>query len=322
MTSLKHFLQKVIEYQGPGCWIYTRRNFGWAYDRALIAQLPTGIRLFCRYVRMHNWLIRTPTIVFGHGLFHTFRKLDKSSNEPYHLTINGRDVWLDLSDPGSMWALKELSLGSIQTRLIEKLVQSADMFIDVGANQGIFSAVASAKLPAAGELVAIEPQAALAQCIRLTLQSSGLQKWSVIESVVAEAIGEASLNVPAENRGEAHISEDGSSTHDQVVVRATTLDHLLGTLPQGKRVVLKIDVEGAELLALRGGRNFLSRTKPALIMEVNPEAMLRFGYAPSAVATLLCELGYQDWAFIDDPVTRHPISDLPQRYCDVVLVPA
>ena len=319
MTSIKKLVRGLVEYEGTGDWIYTRRNFEWAYDSSVVRQLPWSIRAFCVYVRLHNALVGTPTLIFGHGLFQFLKRLDTRHQGPVEVLLSGRRACLNISDPGAMWAIQELSIGSAQSEVIRQIVAEADVFVDVGANQGIFSAIASSTMRRDGEIIAIEPQPSLARCVERTLSHSSIREWSVIEKIVSDSPGELQLEIPGENLGEAHVSASRGGRAESITVSATTLDVLLAHVRQDQKVVLKIDVEGAELAALKGARAFLARCKPTMMMEINPDAMERYGYTPGVLAEFLEEIGYRSWALTAETRTLGPISTLPSHYCDVVL---
>jgi hypothetical protein len=69
--------------------------------------------------------------------------------------------------------------------------------------------------------------------------------------------------------------------------------------------LIKIDVEGAELLALRGARETLSRCAPVLIVAIHPEPMRLLGASPTELLAFLAGCGYQGHHFdgrrADDP---------------------
>lgn len=56
---------------------------------------------------------------------------------------------------------------------------------------------------------------------------------------------------------------------------------------------MKIDVEGAELAVLEGGRSLLASVRPVVILEHVVEASALYGVAPAAPWELLTELGYE-----------------------------
>jgi FkbM family methyltransferase len=319
MAIINRHLRRLLEYSGTGSWIYTTRILAWATDAAIVKQLPINLRLFCLYVRAYNHIVKTPTIIFGHVLYNALHRLMPPTAGPYKLTVHGKQIWLDLDDPGALWAIQELSIGSALPSLVESLAHHADVFVDVGANQGIFSAIASRTIRPRGTIIAIEPQPRLAECIEKTLQASDVQHWKVLTIAVSNQSGILDLVIPSENRGEAHLSAKTTSQGSIIPTELSLLDDLLSDVGCELSVVVKMDIEGVEHDALQGGRAFFQRCQPILIMELNPTAMARYGHSNADVMQVLGELGYQRWAYVDQPEEQYPLDSLPYIQCDIVL---
>jgi FkbM family methyltransferase len=224
-----------------------------------------------------------------------------------------------LIDPGSLSSIHELTIGSTLSRLIASLSRDCDLFIDVGANQGIYSAIAARSLRNDAEVIAIEPQLELADCIERTLAASSLRRWRVLKTAVGDRPGIASLVIPSENQGEAHVGTTGSQLDGAVQTPVTLLDDILSETREGANVVIKMDIEGSELAALRGGAAFIRRCLPILVMELNPEAMARYGQTAADMAQALIGFGYGEWAPIEQPTEKRSLGTLPSNYCDIVV---
>ena len=318
MPSVKNALRSAVEYSGTGNWIYSRRILEWTSTPEIVRQLPPGIRVFCAYVTFYKRWVGTPTILMGHGIFRLAQIIDGGSIRSMPLHLGGHEIWLDLKDPGFLWAIQELSVGSDQTRLIADLASSADIFVDVGANQGIFTAVANSVMRTGAEIIAIEPQPILADCLEATFAATPSRQGRVARFIVSDHLGEACLSVPEENKGEAHVAATNAGPQT-LRVASTTLDTLLVDVPADANVLVKMDIEGSELAALRGGRNFFTRCHPNLVIEINPAAMLRYGYSSIELTKALKELGYDTWSFVASPQLINSLDLLPDDYCDIVL---
>jgi hypothetical protein len=72
-------------------------------------------------------------------------------------------------------------------------------------------------------------------------------------------------------------------------VKVTTIDDICRDVAPN---VIKIDVEGAELQAIRGAREVLSRNSPMLFVAVHPDAMRLLGTSPSELVEYLGKFGY------------------------------
>lgn len=89
---------------------------------------------------------------------------------------------------------------------------------------------------------------------------------------------------------------------EYITVEVSTLDaEMHGVSPS----VVKVDVEGAELAVVEGGRSLLSEIRPLVIFEHVPEAAALYGVESGSLWDLLCELDYEVFAITGDgPFTR------------------
>lgn len=156
------------------------------------------------------------------------------------------------------------------------LIHDGDTVFDVGANRGHYVRYFIAA--GAGRVVAIEPIPRLAEHIRKT--NNG--RVHVIEAAVSGQPGIARLHIARREDVSSLSPEwlDTISWHDRsweesIAVRTVTLDDLIAEF--GTPAFIKIDVEGAEILALSG----LSYPVPLLSFEFHPATV------DAAVACLL-----------------------------------
>ena len=116
-------------------------------------------------------------------------------------------------------------------------------------------------------------------------------------SPLTSAAGLARLHIAAKLHGGHNtfgdFVHDGASAVASEEVPVETLDALAQRLALGRVDVLKIDVEGAELKVLDGGREFLRTARPVLLIEANEEALQRQNAGTAGMIALLRELGYE-----------------------------
>jgi FkbM family methyltransferase len=128
-----------------------------------------------------------------------------------------------------------------------------DTFIDIGANIGYYSVLASMIVGPSGHVVAIEPMAqARVQLERhLAINAAG-GGWRVVAAAVAPTEGEIALfRGPGDNLGRSTtIQVDNLSFAGRVA--AAPLVELVGRETIEQAALMKIDVEGDELMVLRG----------------------------------------------------------------------
>jgi FkbM family methyltransferase len=164
---------------------------------------------------------------------------------------------------------------------VEQLLRQGDTIFDVGAHAGWISLASSQIVGSAGHVVAIEPSPALASLIRYHREINHVPSVHVEEFAVADSCGIADFFTC--NRGISSInslSESSvarekplESSIERISVRTRSLDdycEATGLIPN----LVKVDVEGAELLAIKGALSLLARHRPALILAVHPPLML------------------------------------------------
>jgi len=156
--------------------------------------------------------------------------------------------------------------------------------IDVGANVGQFTVAAARIFGPQVRIHAFEPHP---QCVaRLRHNLAKLRNVTIYPLAVADRDGDATLHLNANHRAssllplaEAHRQSFPSAVEvGTVFARATTLDAVFGDLPLAPPVLLKLDVQGAEAMTLRGGVATLARVQ-WVVMEASFRSMYQ-GEAP------------------------------------------
>ncbi len=184
-------------------------------------------------------------------------------------------------------------LGMVDPALLNaarELVKPGDVVWDIGANVGLFCFAAAARAGSRGEILAVEPDLWLVGLLRRSVeeQPDGSAPVRVLGVAAGDSVGVAEFCIAARGRAANHLLGYGGSqtggTRDKQFVVTVTLDWLMERFRPP--AVLKIDVEGAEELVLRGGRQILSQAKPAVLIEVYEENA-------EAVGSLLREYGYK-----------------------------
>jgi FkbM family methyltransferase len=150
--------------------------------------------------------------------------------------------------------------GRYEPRSVDELVRRArpdDVFVDVGANIGVFSIAIGRRLlelGGTGTVVAVEPSAATRSRLESHVQRNELSRIVKIAPVAfSDSVGmaelRATLRFGVDDVGTASLSGDGDviETVELVQGRSWLTEHHIGA-PQ----LLKVDVEGAEVATLQG----------------------------------------------------------------------
>jgi FkbM family methyltransferase len=153
-----------------------------------------------------------------------------------------------------------------ETELARRLLEDADVFVDVGANIGLYTCLARA---ARRTVIAVEPLQRNLDYLYANLRANGFDDVEVFPVGLAQAPGLATLFGGSTGasliRGWADAPAPLART-----IPLSTLDTLLGDRFSGRRLLIKIDVEGAELGVLRGAARTLARVPaPVWLVEIS-----------------------------------------------------
>lgn len=162
-------------------------------------------------------------------------------------------------------------------------------YVDVGTNRGQVLREA-ARLAPHGQHIAFEPIAALAAEVRSEFPRVECRQLALgARPERAQFCHFTRLDGWSGLRRNPEVSDEQGAP-EYIDVEVSTLDaELAERAPQ----VLKIDVEGAELGVLEGGRELLERTSPAIVFEHVPAASALYGYGSGELWDLLDEAGYR-----------------------------
>lgn len=212
-----------------------------------------------------------------------------------------------------------------ELKVLNRLLKPDTTFVDVGANMGEFTLFAAKRIRS-GTVFAFEPVPSLfsllnenialnnfshVQTFNLALSdnSGHMVMYSSVDSVVHTGVNEGLGSIFRSDLRNEMVAE----------VEVKTLDSLLEGV---KRInIIKIDVEGAELLVLRGAQETIRQHKPAILIEINRNALKAAGHTPDMLLDELAELGYRfelirnNRAGSTIPLNRTAIPDLCNVLC-------
>ena len=163
-------------------------------------------------------------------------------------------------------AMQNGSFEPEETSLFIDCLRDADVFLDVGANIGYYSAIARHSNK---HVICVEPLAANLEFLYATLAEN---KWNDVEVFpmgVGESPGIANLYGASGTGASLMQNWAGSSGLFRRVIPLTTVDILLAARLETERFLVKIDVEGLEYEVLLGAHKILRRNpKPTWLVEI------------------------------------------------------
>ncbi len=161
--------------------------------------------------------------------------------------------------------------------------------VDVGANVGLFTIpLALAARRSGARVIAFEPLQVNVERLRRSLAANGLQD---VVTILPFALGAApgTLRLAPEA---GTLGGNAGRAAEGIDVEVRTLDQLDELDELGHCTFVKIDVEGGELDVLRGGEQFLRRTRPRIVLELNRPWMSVVGWTVDDLRELGARWGY------------------------------
>lgn len=160
---------------------------------------------------------------------------------------------------------------AISAWIVEHLrLRGGDVMLDVGANIGWYSVLCDRMAEPGAAIFAFEPDPDNGALLRANLERNHASRVQVVTSAVSDSEREATLHrFGGGNRGQHTLLPLYSG--DDIQVKTTTLDAFWAraALDARRLRLTKIDIEGHEAAAMRGGAGVLARSE-LLLMEYSP----------------------------------------------------
>jgi len=304
-------------FESPGSWLYRRPTLDWLSDPLLVRQLPRPYRFFAGYCASQRRNPIGAEMLLRWIIALSARFADDDQIVP--LQIGAMTVFLDLQDPRFLRVPTELSG---LPRVLRHFLKPGDAFIDVGANHGTFSIVASGLVGDEGRVIAIEPQPRLAGLLRRLL-AQGPARFEVHQIACGDRSEQVEFYIPRATSGSAGRFGRFSaiSRHRTIKVAMRRMDDAVDWRALPGKTFIKLDVEGSELAFLHGARQMIRATAPALLIEMNPAAMRAADTSKTKLVNALVDLGYDRFVTPNDLERQRPLTDQISEE-NIIVLPA
>jgi FkbM family methyltransferase len=203
--------------------------------------------------------------------------------------------------------------------VLRTLLQPSETFVDCGANVGLWTVVAAARVGRAGRVYAFEPNPGTRSKLTRNVQESQLDNVTIVPAAVGDQTSTVLLKCETAHNISRVVTEEAGAIEVPIV----TLDSQLN----GRKVHgCKIDVEGFELNVLQGARRLLTECRPWLVVEFNTILAATKILGDWPVHRFLTGQGYVARTFANalNPSSSALLSDGWQTdfYCNLFYSPA
>jgi FkbM family methyltransferase len=210
-------------------------------------------------------------------------------------------VWFELN-PRTGWNYVSGEADGLSQRVVADRLKPGDVFYDLGANNGLFTLIASRCVGDAGKVFSFEPDSIVAAQLRRNVERNGFHNVTVAEAGVWSTSGNVNF-IPAEDsspdRGTGRfVTTPAENGQKETSIKCVSLDDFVSNAPLPNAI--KCDVEGAEVEVLIGAENILRHGHPWILCEMHSSAN------DDAARKFLGRLGYSFESLDDNHVLALP----------------
>jgi FkbM family methyltransferase len=190
-----------------------------------------------------------------------------------------------------------------EIRFVRLWLKPGMRVIDVGANYGVYAVAAALAVGRSGAVWAFEPTPDCVPFLRRSLEMNCCASHAtVIPAAISDRSGKVSFALRTQPEMNAIVAEAAGAA-GRVELAASTLDEMMQECGWSDIDFLKLDVEGHEIHAVRGGGAFFAANSPLVMMEVKAGRRVDFG-----ALELLAGMGYATYRLLPGPNVLVPLE--------------
>jgi FkbM family methyltransferase len=246
-----------------------------------------------------------------------FMKIDKP---PLQIEINGVELHGYLRHRSFLEYLAAGDYSPFTQELYKKALKPGVMVVDGGAHIGLYSLLAMQRLASTDKIFAFEPDPYNFRALAFNVNHNHGTNVVLMSKAISNSTSNTFFYTNSGTISSSLFDRKDRGMNRPVIVQCTTLDNELQDLA-ADRVVIRLNIEGAEPLALDGMHQVLQKARSAvLIAEVNPSALLYADLTQDYMFTELRKMGFQI-SFIDElekrliPINSSTFKQKGNIYC-------
>lgn len=233
-------------------------------------------------------------------------------------------VWWIAKNSALDYELMTNGFESAERQFVQRFLRPGMTVLDLGAHHGLYTLLASKLVGREGQVIAFEPSPRERKRLTAHIKLNGADNVRVEACALGAESGEADLFLADGGNDWCNsLRRPAESAGQTVRVQVRRLDDVVSQLGLSRLDFLKLDVEGAELDALRGATRILGGVaRPVVLAEVYDIRTTTWGYAAREIVRFLAELNYR-WFALRENGTLEPVSAEQSSYdANLVAVPS
>ncbi|MBS3100842.1 FkbM family methyltransferase [Candidatus Woesearchaeota archaeon] len=183
------------------------------------------------------------------------------------------------------------ALEAFETKLLGKIVKKGMVVYDIGANVGYYTLIFAHLVGRKGRVYAFEPEPENYRLLLKNIRASNCRNVIAIKKAVSDKSGKVKFFVSEAYKGDHSMSDLGAGSK-LIEVDSITIDNFVRN--KAKPGFIKIDVEGAEFLAVKGMGKLLDSGKGVkMVCEFYPKGLIKCGDSPGEFLSRLESHGFK-----------------------------
>jgi FkbM family methyltransferase len=229
-------------------------------------------RISLLLIRIGRWIAKRSGLENNQFILNIYRFVVKGLTTQSGLRkikTFGVEIFVDASDHSMVPGLLNGTYEKHEIAWLRKNLKAGDVFIDVGANVGLYSNIASKIVGKNGIVIAIEATPSTAEILKQNLTLNESTNVEVVQAAATNRAGVVQIYTSGLIGCNSIVSKPELQDFETVDVEARTLNEIILSRKLNKVSMIKLDIEGAEMATLEGADEILKRYNPKLLLEFN-----------------------------------------------------
>ena len=243
-------------------------------------------------IRKYGWLYRIRPQSLAEPLY----RLVAPSGGRAIVEVSGAKAYVDPFSTSGRIIIDEGSYEPELVELMRRKLAPGGVFVDIGANEGLFSAIAASIVGDKGLVIAVEPQSRLRDVLEINIALNNRGSYRIYRNVIGEEDGlELSLSLgPSSHTGGSSLVRAYRWSKRTEKVASRTVDSILAEQDNPHVDLMKIDVEGYEPEVVNSAAATLAAKRiKAIAVDYHGSILSTRGIDPRAVDEKIRAHGYR-----------------------------
>ena len=211
-----------------------------------------------------------------------------------HIKISNMILYVDPVSDFGYSILRDEKYEPALHQYLSQTLRRGDCFIDIGANEGYFSVVASKLVEDVGRVVTIEPQGRLRSVIGANMALNNICNLIYLPYIISDKNDITDIYLsPSTNSGSSGLTQRTRYQLPTESVPTYTLVSIVNLLSLAKIDLIKIDVEGHEYEVIFGSKSlFQNHIVKNIALEYHPTELISRGKSVAQIDDFFLSCGY------------------------------